>query len=76
MEGMMKALVVGVGLAVATILTSFLLVMDSGNSAMAFGAKNVKTYNAQGGALTRHHALTRHQLSVKKQLASNKVRQN
>jgi hypothetical protein len=70
MEGMVKALVVGVGLAAATILTSFLLVMGSGNSTMAFGAKNVKTYDAQGGALTRH------QLSVKKQLASNKVRQN
>ena len=59
----MKALVVGIGLAVAITLTPALPGIGSGGAAMAFGAKNVKTYDAQGNALTRH------QLSVKKELA-------
>ncbi len=63
----MKALVVGIGLAVATVLTLFSPVM--GGAAMAFGAKNVKTYDAQGNALTHH------QLSVKKELARTKAKQ-
>jgi hypothetical protein len=66
MEGTMKALVVGIGLAVALTFTPFLPAVGSGGAAMAFGAKNVKTYNAQGNALTRH------QLSVKKELARTK----
>jgi hypothetical protein len=69
MEGMMKALVVGIGLTVATALTLFSPVMGSGGAAMAFGAKNVKTYDAQGNALTRH------QLSVKKEQARTKAKQ-
>jgi hypothetical protein len=63
MEGMMKALVVGIGLAVAVTFTPFLPVVGSGGAVMAFGAKNAKTYDAQGNALTRH------QLSVKKEVA-------
>jgi hypothetical protein len=70
MEGMMKALVVGIGLTVATALTLlFSPVMGSGDAAMAFGAKNVKTYDAQGNALTRR------QLSVKKEQARTKAKQ-
>ena len=62
----MKALVVGIGLAVAIAFMPSLPVMGSGGTAMAFGAKNAKTYDAQGNALTRH------QLSVKKELARMK----
>jgi hypothetical protein len=68
MEGMMRALVVGIGLAVAITLTPFLPVMGSGGAAMAFGAKNAKTYDAQGNALTRH------QSSLKKELARARTR--
>jgi hypothetical protein len=70
MEGKMKAPVVRIGLAISVVLASLSLVVGSGGTASAFGAKNVKTYDSKGDALTRY------QLGVKKELARNKTKQN